>query len=1236
MGPDREAALAALYEHLLCAAGQPERILDPAAADAARALQAIADADSGTGVEVAVIRALGFYHWLRHEALPPGRNEADLDAAVRHLTLVYLMDPAAVPEALRRVFEGNTTAAPDASEALNPGQATEAAQTAAADLSPSLAIHRGINLFHAYRRTGERGLLDESVALIRAAVAATPAPDPDRPGRLSSLGIVLRVLYESTGEPAVLLEAVDVGRAAVAATPAADADRAVILSNLVGALQTLYRRTGELDTLLEAVDVGRSAAAAAPADHAGRVATLSNLGVVLRSLFERTGQVAVMVEAVEHGRAALAAAGAEHADRASVLTNLGLALRSLFERTGESALAAEAVETSRKAVEATAVGHPDRPGNLSNLGLALRVLAECTGQPALLAEAVDTGRAAMAMIAADHPERAAIADNLGVTLRVSAERTGDRATLTEAAQVGRAAVQATAADHPDRAGCLGNLGNTLRVLFEHGGELEVLLEAVESGRAAAAATAAGHPEHAGRLSNLGGALQLLFERSGQPEVLVEAVGFGRAAVAATPGDHPERAGRLSNLAIALRVLSEHTGAPQTLAEAVQVGRAAVAATPVDRPEHAVNLGNLVGALVLQYEQNTDSTVLLEAVAAGRAAVAATPVDHPERAGRLCGLGDALGHLHSLTKQRAVLEEARACHREAAQSVTGATIFRIHAYRQLAQSSVDVCDPLGGLQAMEAAVDLVDSLAPAGSARADREFQLGRLTNLPGEAAAAALAAGRPNRAVELLERTRGVLAADVLGLRDDDLARLREHAPNLTERLDELHHRLDVLDRRRITPQSAERLADERRTARADWQQLLDEIHGLPDFAGYHRAPQISVLARQAKDGPVVFVTTSPARCDALILTDGPEPVQCVPLTGLTHHDAYDHARRLLSDRGVSGGRDLHPDEPASGNLELLTVLAWLWDVIAEPVLARLGRTATPAQGESWPRVWWCPVGVLAFLPLHAAGHYSAQPDAPVDRQVDCQRADGDGPADETAADPPRCVPDCVVSSYTPTVRALARSRAGTRSDAPPLEGGASISSTVIVPVPDAPGTQPLHGVTEETAEIRALIPTARLLDQPTRTVVLEALPRHRIAHFACHGEADWAKPARSRLILTDHATAPLAVDDITALNLTADLAFLSACSTGVTAPRLVDEALHITGAFHLAGYRHVIGTLWPIDDRTAAQLAADFYARLTDDGAIAPQTERSAAALHQTVRHLRDQYPGTPELWAAHTHTGA
>jgi CHAT domain len=90
-----------------------------------------------------------------------------------------------------------------------------------------------------------------------------------------------------------------------------------------------------------------------------------------------------------------------------------------------------------------------------------------------------------------------------------------------------------------------------------------------------------------------------------------------------------------------------------------------------------------------------------------------------------------------------------------------------------------------------------------------------------------------------------------------------------------------------------------------------------------------------------------------------------------------------------------------------------------------------------------------------------------------------------------------------------------------------------------------------------------------------------------------------------------------------AELAFLSACSTSHTSPRLLDEAVHITAAFQLAGYQNVIGTFWPVSEDVSAQITRDFYVHLTHDNAGLPQITEAAHALHYATRGLRKQYPG-------------
>jgi CHAT domain-containing protein len=144
------------------------------------------------------------------------------------------------------------------------------------------------------------------------------------------------------------------------------------------------------------------------------------------------------------------------------------------------------------------------------------------------------------------------------------------------------------------------------------------------------------------------------------------------------------------------------------------------------------------------------------------------------------------------------------------------------------------------------------------------------------------------------------------------------------------------------------------------------------------------------------------------------------------------------------------------------------------------------------------------------------------------------------------------------------------------------------------------------------------------------------VTHFACHGHADSADPAASYLVLPDYETSPLTVADISALRIVGGLAYLSACDTGVSRLDLADEAVHITGAFHLAGYQQVIGTMWPIGDAIAAGLTRDFYGQLTGGGTGPPDAGQASYALHHAVWRLRRRFPAHPSHWAPFTHTGS
>jgi CHAT domain-containing protein len=143
---------------------------------------------------------------------------------------------------------------------------------------------------------------------------------------------------------------------------------------------------------------------------------------------------------------------------------------------------------------------------------------------------------------------------------------------------------------------------------------------------------------------------------------------------------------------------------------------------------------------------------------------------------------------------------------------------------------------------------------------------------------------------------------------------------------------------------------------------------------------------------------------------------------------------------------------------------------------------------------------------------------------------------------------------------------------------------------------------------------------------VTAALPDATWAHFACHADADLNAPARSGLHLHDGM---LFVPDISRLRLTsAELAYLSACSTAHPGIRDADQSIHLASAFQLSGFRHVIASLWPLNDQIAATAAGLFYRNLTS-------ADDSSSSLRQVAFELRARHPDRPDYWAALIHSG-
>ncbi len=122
---------------------------------------------------------------------------------------------------------------------------------------------------------------------------------------------------------------------------------------------------------------------------------------------------------------------------------------------------------------------------------------------------------------------------------------------------------------------------------------------------------------------------------------------------------------------------------------------------------------------------------------------------------------------------------------------------------------------------------------------------------------------------------------------------------------------------------------------------------------------------------------------------------------------------------------------------------------------------------------------------------------------------------------------------------------------------------------------------------------------------------QYRFLHFSCHGEFIAPTPLDSFLLIgaQERLTAQEIMDQ---LQLQCELVTLSACESGLSHIRRGDEMMGLVRAFFYAGTRHLLATLWRVEERATFLLMRHFYSQV--------QAGRDfASALHAAQLYLRN-----------------
>ena len=510
-----------------------------------------------------------------------------------------------------------------------------------------------------------------------------------------------------------------------------------------------------------------------------------------------------------------------------------------------------------------------------------------------------------------------------------------------------------------------------------------------------------------------------------------------------------------------------------------------------------------------------------------------------------------------------------------------------------------------LTAYKSAMSLMQkslSIAPTVSVQHTRLVKMGEdCQTMPLDYASYQIHLGQFEEAVETLEQGRALIWSEMRGFQTPLAI---EDSP-LAKRFSEINRELEVLTMS-VTPSGRPEIEDgvaqdgsdpfgrlviKQKKLVEERDTLISQIQSRPGLEGFLRAPSFTTLRSAASRGPIILINHCEWRSDIMIIFHSSLPC-AIPTPKYFYTRANELRDELVKARKC--GLDSVEYQDA-----LCFVLKGLYELVGEPVIKRLRVLGVPEQS----RVWWCPTSVFCSLPLHAMG-----PILSSDTYFS----------------------DLYIPSYTPSLSALIESRKTSQqvTEKPSL---------LLVALPE----DDLPGVKAEIQVIRKLEARVTLTElvssEATPTSVTNGLRGSRLAHFACHGMLEAAKPFEASFKL--HGGERLTLLEIVRSRLPdAEFAFLSCCHAAeITRESVADEGLHLTAAMQYCGFRSVIGTMWEMADTDGRDLAKNFYKSLfSSQDSRMPYYERSAAALRDATQKLRGKRGISLERWVNFVHYGA
>jgi hypothetical protein len=1008
-----------------------------------------------------------------------------------------------------------------------------------------------------------------------------------------------------------------------------DPSPAQCTNNLAVALTHRFGRTLSEGDLNRAVSLTQSMTRSTPNTDIPLRALLNTFANASRVRYGWCGDRLDLENAVAAADAAITCPASDQADKSLSMNTLSVCLQTRFRATGSTEDLTRAIEVSQNALESMPSEHVERPMYLVVLSQALQHRFNIQGIFDDIDQALNLKQQAIDLMHESFWEQAAYINDFGNILQTKFEHTGNIEELNRAVDMKNdALIRASRGDmQQNRFVFLISLGSVLYRRFTCTGSSEDLDGTITLTEQAAELVPLSHPDRPVVLNNLCIALLGRLRRKSSPGDLARGKTACARAIQATPIGHPAWPSVRISYGILASIQYDSTNLMEHLNEAVKAFEDARPSSK-EIPERLTDLDNLAESLRIRFGRTKVLDDITRAVAMREELILSTPQEHIDRARFLWGLAVTLCERFEETHSLADLDRAVSICEEACSLFSSPPAPRLQAAVLAANilETPERRDSPRAAQFLKKAIEILPAITARTLSSIDQQYALEShgAGSISSRLAALLVETGHSAfEALELLERGRGIIASLQIETRTD-ISVLEEQHPELAVTFRQLRDELDrpfhYLNYRNVykpnePEESSQAITQARRrhTALDKFNKILGEIRGVDGFERFLLGPSEKEMNLLAQRGPIVVFNVAPSRSDAFLITS--TDISILRLPALEPSVLME--KIAVMNNALNDSNDLFQYHDAQNDMK--HILKWLWDVAVHPVLTRLALTQETKNCQDWPHVKWVTGGLLSCFPIHAAG-------------------------DEFAN-----ALDLVVSSYTMTVKSLiyAQEKAHKGLDLSDVK-----EKALFVAMPTTPGHDDLPFVAEELEAFTStnLVPKEfeRIyLQATTKAEVLSNLPECVLAHFACHGISDASDPSQSRLLLQDWKNDPLSVADISALHLeNAKLAYLSACHVASNkVMNLLDEHIHIVGAFQLAGFPRVIGTLWQVDDRRSVDIAREVYRVMSNSTGM--RIDTVAEALHSAVQKLKSatmdnsdigftmKVADDPFIWAPYVYFG-